>query len=72
MKKVKEPMTPDEVLVLTGLLAYREKHGEMPLRTELAEELGISPQLAQYRLKRLEEKNHIRIKPLIKRGIEIL
>lgn len=65
----KQILTEYEQKVWEAILVFLETYKCTPLRIELADELDISPQLLQYRLKRLQEKGWICLEPNKKRNI---
>lgn len=70
MKKTKkEELTKDEKKLWDYLTRYMVRRSESPLRVEIAEAMSVSPQLAQYRLRKLEAKGWIKLIPLEKRNI---
>ncbi|MHA1225110.1 MAG: LexA family protein [Candidatus Hodarchaeales archaeon] len=69
--KRKSKLTKQEQELWEFILEFLCDYKVTPLRTEIADALHISPQLVQYRLKRLEEKGWIELVPLIKRNIKI-
>jgi len=70
MKKTKkEELTKNEKRLWDYLTRYMMRRGESPLRIEIAEAMSMSPQLAQYRLRKLEKKGWVKLMPLEKRNI---
>jgi len=70
MKKIKkEELTKDEKKLWSYLTRYMMRRSESPLRIEIAGAMSMSPQLAQYRLRKLEKKGWIKLMPLEKRNI---
>ena len=69
MKAAKQQLTKEETSLWNYIVKQWSKTGQVPLRIEMARALGISPQLAQHRLKRMQVKGWLVLLPNKKRNI---
>ncbi len=68
-----DELTARERRVLDAVVAFRDDHGYVPTRREIARLAGFATSsAATYALQRLEAKGRIRIASQIARGIQVL
>jgi len=67
----KQELTKQEMEIWNFIVNYLSENHEVPLRTELANAFQISPQLMQYRLRRMTKKGWIELILNKKRNIII-
>jgi len=67
--KMKKELIREEEDILALLIEYYYNHKRMPTRKQIGEMLGISAQLVQFRLRKLEQKKYIEIIHRKKGGI---
>ena len=69
---MKEELTDKEKRIIYGILNRYFEDMKMPTRELLAGDLGISPQLLQYRLRKMQVKGYIEIRPRKREGLVLL
>ena len=69
MRIAKQQLTKEETELWNYIVKRWVETGQIPLRTEMANALNVSPQLAQHRLKRMQVKGWLVLLPNKKRNI---